>query len=398
MLIKKTTFYLNFFCYLTLQSHSVVIHLFVHGTTLPGLLILKPKSTFQEPINLQSRYVKLIEKSRIDERFYDDSIMLEPGLVEITQEQIKKCKQQTLPPGLSRKAAIQAITIYDELMPQDNLNYYYLYGWSGLLDLDCRRYEAKQLYHQLNVIKEPLIKKHSKPIVIIVHAHSHGANIVLHLAEEEEKQHKNLIIDQANFYALPVQVETAHLALHAMFKEIIHFYSEGDIIQISDRISTRQRKSYRHLTDLISIKNRLIKEVKLKINGNPTMLRHRSFFFFNAYYHNLRKYKHFLDSNLAIRALAPIPIVALAPIYMNLIKTISQEHQELELDIQADDQEIYCTLSFNNTIQAKTDSINQVVMSYKKRLTETWQPYAHTNDLKKLKWLSEHIIARTLNL
>lgn len=389
------------FIILPCYTQKICVHLFVHGTTLPGILILNSPAKKNTAINFSSNYAKIVQKSRLDERFYDDSIMLEPGLIEINQETIHQCKHELLPKSERRKAAIQALTIYDELLPSGNINYYFLYGWSGLLNLECRKQEAKNLYQQLISLKEHLQKKHpANKITFITHAHSHGANIILHLAEEEEKKHQRLTFNKLFCYALPVQIETAHLCNHPMFKKIVHIFSEGDIIQTADKLSTKNKQTFRRISDLIR-PNQIFKpiyEILLKANGDAQLFRHRSFFFFNAYQHAVRRYKHFFSSHQVITYITPLPLVILAPFYMKLLKNSKiKNYIELTSDIQATEDSLKIVLTDRQRVIAQTDNLLTLLSPIKQRILKNWQPHAHANDIKKLCWLAEHIVSRILD-
>lgn len=116
------------------------------------------------------------------------------------------------------------------------LETFYLYGWSGKLNIDKRLQAAKELYNK--------IKKLKGKITII--GHSHGCNVAINLAaialEEGDKEFK---IDRLILIAPPVQKIYSFLLSSEIFKKIYSFYSTSDFIQILD-----PQKKYFHTRKL----------------------------------------------------------------------------------------------------------------------------------------------------
>lgn len=110
----------------------------------------------------------------------------------------------------------------------DNL---YLFRWNGMLNHGERQKAAEQLYKDLNQkIAEIRQATGQDPVVTIV-AHSHGGNIVLNLADLNDKKQSKLVIHQLILLACPVQKGTAHWISHGTFKKAYVFYSSADWIQ-----------------------------------------------------------------------------------------------------------------------------------------------------------------------
>lgn len=108
---------------------------------------------------------------------------------------------------------------------QFNLDSFYLFGWSGKFSFEGRANAAWLLYESL--------KKFTGPITII--AHSHGANVALHLAEIAHLCGDiNFKIDKLILMACPVQAVTEDLVGSPVFKKVISLYSTGDIDQVKD--------------------------------------------------------------------------------------------------------------------------------------------------------------------
>ncbi len=118
----------------------------------------------------------------------------------------------------------------DETDPQQfPFEYFYFFGWSGKLSKKEREEAGKQLKQQLNLLLQDLSKKDIVPSLTII-THSHGGNVVLHMADCEG----DLLIDRLILLACPVQRATSGFINHPMFKHIYSFYSGSDAVQIID--------------------------------------------------------------------------------------------------------------------------------------------------------------------
>lgn len=379
---------------LSLSLHATFVHVFIHGTTLPGFLLLNQAGS-DKSIKFEGRFADLVDKTRDDMRFYDDSIMLDRGLVQIDKKTIAQCKNYQLSKDISRQAAIQAIAAYDDFVDQRSKNFYYLYGWSGILSDANRKNESEKLYDELIKIKN----KFSKDSVhFFLHGHSHGGTIILYLGLQEETKKQNLIIDHAVLYETPVQIETANYCLSPVFKNISLIYSKGDFIQTADCFSTSTGKSYRTFSELIKLddaQNR-VNEVLLKVDGDDQKLHHRSYFFFDAYYGITTVHRDIFSKNSVIDFINPLPLVIFAPVFMMLMQSVvpKQHVVRAELDIRTSYQACVIQVTVPNRVQLYSVNLWQSVMNIKDRISRSWRPYAKTSDVKKLFWLGEHLILR----
>lgn len=126
------------------------------------------------------------------------------------------------------KKLIQALSQADsELFPVEHM---YVFGWSGDLSVSGRRDEARRLLREL--------KKLDGKITLI--CHSHGCNVALNLASLARKDARlkangdKLSIERLILLAGPVQEATKRYVRSSLFKQIISFYSVGDLIQVID--------------------------------------------------------------------------------------------------------------------------------------------------------------------
>lgn len=384
---------------ITASANDVYVHIFIHGTTLPGLLFLNQQQDADQKTSLDNNYTKLAAHSRNDERFYDDSIMLESGLVPVTRQMITQCKNGALPSDLSRKAAIQAIAAYDDFVDPAHIHMYHVYGWSGILSDECRKQEAHTLYQTLIRLKQQLERQHSgRQIKFILHGHSHGGNVILYLAHEEQHEKGGLTFEHVLLYETPIQMETVGFCTDPMFKQISLFHSEGDNIQILDHFSTTGKKccrTFSELIDLTVIPNR-INEILVQADGDATAILHRSYFFFDAYSHTLKKHKDFLNNNDVIATIKPLPIAVFAPIFMSLLDDtlIKEHHVSCTINMRVGIGSCKIHVLMPGKYQQCSANIRPSIERIKDRLAKYWQPYATTSNVKKMFWLGQHIIQR----
>jgi hypothetical protein len=248
--------------------------------------------------------------------FYQHQPILGKGLIKIqTQEisnDIPKAKYAIYP-------VIKAYEKISKLIcPQKEKNVYYTFGWSGLMSQKQRRKEAIRFYNALSDEVAKYEKEGMHPKIRVI-AHSHGGNLALNLGavktclnnisdektiikfsqtpddkesllqmvqnlktlpkKEVAKNNKgqksldflpekqDLFIDELIMFGTPIQPETQFLALHDCFKKVYNFYSDEDVIQKMDWVSTKRYYSDQRLslTDKIKNKQKLSKIVQVKI-------------------------------------------------------------------------------------------------------------------------------------
>lgn len=115
-----------------------------------------------------------------------------------------------------------------------NTDHFYTFGWSGKLTVEARKHAAQDLFNALkNLIREYEQRYGCAPVIILI-SHSHGGNVVLHLAEISDPENFNLTIAKAILLACPVQKHTAHLINSPVFTRIYSLHSHTDIFQVVD--------------------------------------------------------------------------------------------------------------------------------------------------------------------
>jgi len=297
-----------FFMYSSYQSHktsSVItekpqhwITVFVHGSfgSLMGFLSL-PKVVSDDVDG--TMYKQINTQMRRNTRFYSSQPMLGKGLKRVIPTlDISATDGRTY-------AAFPIIKAYETILNEVSLlsgkketNYFYTFGWSGLISQNRRRREAVRFYNALSEEIEKYHKQGIFPKVRLI-SHSHGGNLCLNLAainillknkklSEIEKISKNqdeadslaaiseiltnmpsqeyalqekkqkhyeyvpkkasVIIDELIMLAAPIQPETECFIFSDTFKKVYSFYSDQDFAQRVDWVSTKKRFSNQRIS------------------------------------------------------------------------------------------------------------------------------------------------------
>lgn len=150
---------------------------------------------------------------------------------------------------------------------------FYTYNWSGDLSKTERKKAAKELYRSLVSEKDKLIKI-GNTVSIYILGHSHAMNVILNLADiNNDKNAEELSIDKVVFFGGPVQTETERFVNSPIFKNIYHMWSDNDMVQRIDLVSTKDFFSRRLFG--ISEKNTItlpktLKQIKVEVGEyNP---------------------------------------------------------------------------------------------------------------------------------
>lgn len=111
--------------------------------------------------------------------------------------------------------------------------HFYTFGWSGKLNIIARKNAALELFNALKLLVQHYLEIYGYIPEIILISHSHGGNVILHLAEIYDETFE-LHISKAILLACPVQKHTENLISSAIFERIYSLHSHTDIIQIVD--------------------------------------------------------------------------------------------------------------------------------------------------------------------
>lgn len=269
------------------------INVFIHGSFGTALGLLSMPKVLEDNVR-GSLYREANKRIRDDQFFYKDQAILERGLVKVTPSFDRQVCHNRLFAAYPLTKAFETVAQWVEQSVRhkavDVKQYFYTFGWTGLLSQTSRRFEAIRLY---NALVEELERYHEQGIYpkIRLITHSHAGNLSLNLAavqavlhldriddassdsavsdckdaachmlklmrplssREEALSHKgqkkwdyvptskNLVIDQLVMYGCPIQPETIGFICSPMFKQIVNFYSGEDVIQRSDWVTTHR--------------------------------------------------------------------------------------------------------------------------------------------------------------
>lgn len=272
------------------QEREPWITVFVHGSFGSLLGFLNVFQVAQDDVE-GTTYKKVVGRLRKDPFFYQDQPLLKKGLIPIEPT------FDLAVTGSKKLAAYPLLKAYDLMSeyvkPGKEKNYFYTFGWSGLISQRRRRLEAIRFYNALSVELERYRKNGKSPKIRII-THSHGGNIVAYLAAIDEvlaqidagdfsyekgdergealakikkridelpsgekyaakgekkwdykPEKRSFSVDELVLWGMPVQPETDRLFASQFFKEIYHFYSDEDLVQRLDWVSTKQGYSDR---------------------------------------------------------------------------------------------------------------------------------------------------------
>ncbi len=129
--------------------------------------------------------------------------------------------------------------------------FFYTFGWDGKLSNKSRRIAGMTLHQQLrneidHIMDQEKIERSNIDVICI--GHSHGGNVLLYMAEQNNREievHKKLTIDTLVTLGTPVQPQTIRFVQDRMFKKVFHLFSYDDMVQIADIISSTNNKSKR---------------------------------------------------------------------------------------------------------------------------------------------------------
>jgi pimeloyl-ACP methyl ester carboxylesterase len=120
--------------------------------------------------------------------------------------------------------------------------YLYSFGWSGELNPRARKNASIELFNNLRQLHKTIQEKTGQDPEFILISHSHGGNVILHMAELYDPEDVVFSIAKVILLACPVQKSTAHLISSPMFERIYSLHSHTDMIQIVDMQGLHSKK------------------------------------------------------------------------------------------------------------------------------------------------------------
>jgi hypothetical protein len=281
---------------------------FVHGSFATALGFISMFNVIKDKVH-KTNYKKMVSLMRKDPFFFQMQPLHELGLMPITPT-------LTLTDE-TKKYAIFPVTAAYKIMTESiqktpETNYFYTYGWSGLISQYRRRKEAITLYKALETEYKALRARGITPKIRLI-AHSHGGNLILNTAGIHELLQKGIehapsaerypdtderasmqtlhtllttpqkdgtlhklsvapfSIDELILLGTPIQPETLPFFLSPFFKKIYNIYSDDDVIQSMDWVSTRRYYSEQRVAlSPLSAQQPTIIQVKITLNKPST--------------------------------------------------------------------------------------------------------------------------------
>ncbi len=364
-----------------LNNQDVWINIFVHGTIGSSLMFLNYKKIRRDDVE-NTRYKRTLKNMRAHPTLRLDQTILEKGLVKIAPSDTCYFKDGMFCGVILIAKAMHEISC--NVSPSDSeksIQHYYTYGWSGCLSQKRRRFEALRFYNELS---EEVQKYKDLGITpkIRIWAHSHGGNICLNLAgirdlvygfkrfyskftygayvqrlfksmidnlpsKEIAKinlinnkpfdyvpEAKGLVVDELVNFGTPVQAETELFYSSSFFKSVVNLYSDGDLVQGSDKLSSSVKKCDQIVQERAAF-GKDFSEVRVlidsEISGNQRVERKSPPKRWKEVAHQLRFHESRLPdpthrelwfvvakNHMKNKFFRPLPISAFSPILMHL--------------------------------------------------------------------------------
>ena len=220
------------------EPKEVWITVFIHG-----IMSIKPHINWSNFMNFfkdkveGSLYEKTVELMREDSFFYKNQPMQYIGLHRVE------------PHLVEGNSSASMAYIYDEVLKHYGIahnNFYYTFGWSGLLSSKARYKDSNVLYEQLEEEITRLKALNYAPKVRLV-GYSHGGNIILNLAaiKQNYRSEGQLYVDESILIGTPIIRESDFLINDEMFGRIYNIYSLLDRVQPLDVFAPNQAFSER---------------------------------------------------------------------------------------------------------------------------------------------------------
>ena len=211
------------------QPKEVWITVFVHGImSIKSHLTLSSFFRFMQDQMHDTIYAKTVDLLRQNPFFYQNQPMQAYGLHRV---QLQENNQ-----GNSSYAMGWLMDIFQQETGCTNItNYYYTFGWSGLLSLKQRYMDSVVFFEELEREVCRLQAEGINPKVRVM-GYSHGGNVSLNLACARRNKFCNssLTINELILVGMPVQKETDYLICDPLFEKIYHIYSASDMVQRLD--------------------------------------------------------------------------------------------------------------------------------------------------------------------
>lgn len=300
-----------------LPKKQVVIY--IHGTVMSGVALLNATGLYKNDLQENDWTRGCLLNLRHNQKIVNSQVASQTmGLNGIDKISLDEYSNQRLPSVKSKAGAYQYFGLYNTLNKNNPDYAYYTFGWLGGLDRKCRELAAKKLHQYIADLSK--FYEHNCEFTLI--CHSHGGNVALNLAQEEKANPQKIRIKNLLLFGTPIQPETAYYATDNLFGTVYNFYGAHDFIQIADKISMPSHKSYHTFAkaldpEKLNATQNNIYDIQLLIDGDAKAIGHEML----GAFHNYKKSKIGKKSAL-FKHLTPFPLSVLAPLYLELLKSI----------------------------------------------------------------------------
>jgi hypothetical protein len=163
----------------------------------------------------------------------------------------------------------------------------------------------------------------------------------------------------------PIQAETAPYAFNPVFKHVYNLYSDGDIVQNADTISTPSRASYRKLFDSrLKIQRpdlNVVKDIRLRVNESKKRIDHANMWLMGI-------------SRKACQTLDPLPILVLIPMIVQAADQADQERLDCNIVSTCQNVSVQIRPHGQRAIITQTDNIHAHAVAWNKAVLKSWSP------------------------
>ena len=352
-----------------LPQNEKVAHItvFVHGSVYTGLYLLNTSQVLVDDLSQDSWYVSLVNQVRKNPVLWGDQMLLEQGWQPIGSEQIEQVHSSTLPAQEKKRGAYfiaACYNVFDKKRFSDGTELsYFTFGHLGLLSCQYRREAAKGLYAHLCQIVNQYKNSHQEVSLTVV-CHSHGGNIVLHLAEHEAQSQCGLTINELVMFGTPIQTETASFAYNPMFRRVVNCYSDGDYVQSADTLSTSTRRSYKAFSDQrlsVDKPRNSVYDVRMIVNDDPWHIDHMNMWFLGR-------------SRKSCHTLHPLPLMVLAPAILKMLDA-HPSCQRVDCHVLDGNEELKLSLSPSGKsgVLCATDNLHKQALTMGRCTAKEWE-------------------------
>lgn len=348
------------------KKPEVHITVFVHGSVFSAFFLMNPSQVINDSLKPDSLYVRTVARVRSYDVLEQDQILQKIGFHSVSQTTFDF---DQLTEDQRKKAALHAVPAY--LACADTVRNYgvahkaYTFGHLGLLSPTYRKFVAEQFYDAL--CKEIECLKHAyRTVRVHVVTHSHGGNVALNLAHWEEQKNQGLKIHSLAMLGCPIQIETAGFAYNPVFERVFNVYSDGDIVQNSDTVSTSGRASYRTLCDarLNITRNECancVQDIRLHVNNDARRIDHANMWLLGI-------------SKKACEHLDPLPIAILLPLIMQHAQTVPET--DIDCNIISSPLQVRIQLRpyGQQQVIAQSNNVYSDASCWNKAVVASWRP------------------------